>query len=102
MSSDILCFLTAVVLWSAGYLHTGRFVRPRWKQPGKLVFYLGVSALLIYWIGWYSLFFIVGHPLIGLIFHIRVCKKHNIDWRNCQPREKYLDLQEKWAQGNFQ
>ncbi|MEM9671492.1 MAG: hypothetical protein AAF992_02805 [Bacteroidota bacterium] len=101
MVSQATYFLLALVLWVAGYLHTGRFVRPRWKQAGKLLFYLGVSALLIYWIGPYSLIFIIGHPLIGLIFHIRVCNQHGINWRSCQPREKYIALQEKWARGDF-
>jgi len=102
MISQAAYLLLALALWIAGYRHTGRFVRPRWKQAGKLAFYLGVSALLIYWIGPYSLIFIIGHPLIGLIFHLRVCEQHGIDWRNCQPWEKYLALQEKWARGDFQ
>jgi hypothetical protein len=102
MISQAAYFLLTLVLRIAGYRHTGRFVRPRWKQAGKLVFYLGVSAFLIYWFGPCSLIFIIGHPLIVLIFHIRVCKQHGIDWPNCQPREKYLPLQEKWARGDFQ
>lgn len=93
--------LLATTVWILGYLHTGRFVRPRWKIPGKFVFYVGMSALLTYWIGHFSLLFIIGHPLTGLIFHIRVCKKHQINWKTCEPKEKYLALQEKWAKGDF-
>lgn len=39
--------------------------------------------------------------MIGLIFHIRICQKHEIKWWNCEPTDKYLELQEKWAKGDF-
>ncbi|EAY25810.1 hypothetical protein [Microscilla marina] len=93
--------LVAVLLWVLGYLHTGKLVRPRWKQPGKAVFYLTISVALIYWFDHYALFFIILHPLLGLVFHIRVCRRHHINWKTCQPREKYIELQEKWAKGEF-
>jgi hypothetical protein len=94
-------FILAILIWTAGYFHTGKFVRPKWKIPGKFIFYIVVSALLIYWIGHYSLIFIIGHQLLGLIFHLIVCKKHNINWLTCEPKEKYIALQEKWAKGQF-
>ena len=93
--------LISTLLWVLGFLHTGRFVRPKWKIPGKLLFYVGMSTLLAYWIGHFALAFIILHPLIGLVFHIRVCQKHQINWRTCQPRNQYLQLQEKWARGDF-
>ncbi len=91
----------AVFLWVLGYVHTGRFVRPRWKIPGKFLFYTGVSALLTYWWDYYALFFIVGHPALGIFFHSLACRKHGINWLTCEPRAKYIALQEKWAKGDF-
>jgi len=93
--------LLAMTIWLSGYFHTGKFVRPKWKIVGKFIFYVAISSLLSYWFSYFSLVFIIGHPLIGLIFHIRVCQKHQINWKNCQPQEKYLALQEKWAKGEF-
>jgi len=98
---EIIYTAIAILIWFAGYFHTGRFVRPKWKIPGKLIFYVAVSFGLVHWFGHWGLIFIIGHPLIGLIFHMRVCKKHDIDWRSCEPREKHLELQEKWAKGDF-
>jgi hypothetical protein len=91
----------ALVIWILGYFHTGRLVRPRWKIPGKFIFYLGVSAALVFWLEHFSLMFIIGHPTVGLIFHTSVCKKHGINWWTCEPVEKYLSLQDKWAQGDW-
>jgi len=91
----------AVIIWFTGYFHTGRFVRPKWKIPGKFLFYIAVSFGLIWWLGHYSLIFIIGHQLIGLAFHWRICKQNSINWITCEPRERYLELQEKWAKGNF-
>ena len=94
-----LYLLIAIGIWILVYLHTGRFVRPKWKRAGKFIFYVGVSFGLAIWIGHFSLLFIIGHPLLGLFFHIRACKKYSIDWLKCEPREEYLKLQEKWASG---
>lgn len=91
--------LLATLIWTAGYFHTGKFVRPRWKQPGKFLFYVIVSGALVYGFKHYGLLFIVGHPLLGLIFHIKVCRKHQINWKTCEPKAQYLALQEKWARG---
>ncbi len=97
----LLLTLLALCLWVPGYFHTGRFVRPRWKISGKFIFYMSISFALAYWFGYYSLIFILGQPLLGLVFHIKVCKKHQINWLTCEPKEKYLALQEKWAKGDF-
>lgn len=93
--------IIAIIIWGIGYLHTGRFVRPKWKIPGKFLFYIGVSLGLAYWLGHYSLIFIIGHQLIGLAFHWITCKRHDINWITCEPRERYLALQEQWAKGDF-
>jgi len=90
--------LTAL-LWSLGALHTGRFIRPRWKLPGKAVFYLTVSALLSYYAGHISLIFVIGHPTVGLLFHIRACRQNDIDWFTCEPSDRYQALHDAWAAG---
>lgn len=93
--------ILAILIWFIGYFHHGKFVKPRWKIPGKFFFYVGVSFALSYWFLHWSLLFIVLHPLIGFIFHVRVCKKHHINWKTCEPKQKYIELQEKWAKGDF-
>ena len=98
---QIFYIVLAVLTWILGYFHTGKFVRPRWKQYGKFVFYITVSTLLVIYVKHYSLIFIVGHQLLGLIFHIRVCKHHKINWITCEPRSVYLKLHEQWGKGNF-
>jgi len=101
--SDLVYLYLAIliILWLLGYFHTGKFVRPKWKIPGKFVFYVGVSTVLAHFLGHFGLIFIVGHPAIGLIFHTKVCKENNINLLTCEPRQKYLELQEKWAKGDF-
>src|SRR5690606_42116327 len=98
---EIIYLAIATAIWFAGYFHSGRFVRPKWKIPGKFIFYVGVSFALVQWIAHWGLVFIVGHPTIGLYFHIKVCNENNIDWITCVPRDKYLELQEKWSKGDF-
>ena len=93
--------ILSILIWLLGYFHTGKFVRPRWKIPGKFIFYVGVSFALVYWLRHWGLIFIIGHPLIGLIFHLKVCKDNDINWLSCEPKEKYIALQEKWAKGDF-
>lgn len=92
----------ALVIWCVSYrLFGGRFVRPHWKKPGKLVAYLTISLGLLIWVKHYALIFIVGHQLLGGVGHFMICKKHDIDWWTCQPEEKYVALTEKWAKGEF-
>lgn len=98
---EIIYTALAIAIWVAGYFHNGRFVRPKWKIPGKLVFFVGVSYILAHWQEHWALVFIFGHPLLGLFFHIKICREHGINVFTCEPREKYLGLQEKWASGNF-
>jgi hypothetical protein len=94
--------LLAILIWTAGYFHSVKYVLPRWKRTGKFIAYIGISITLLYYFNHYALIFIIGHPLLGIILHIIVCKKHDIDWLTCQPEEKYIALQEEWAKGNFQ
>ena len=99
--NDFTYPLLAIVIWFIGFFHAGKYVRPIWKIPGKFLFYIAISYALSYWYEQWSLIFILGHPLIGLIFHINACKKNGINWINCEPKNKYLELQEKWAKGDF-
>jgi hypothetical protein len=96
-SYQFFYLLLAIVIWIAGYFHTGRLVRPKWKIPGKFIFYITLSVILILWIEHYSLIFIIGHQSIGLIYHTKICYEHKINWWTCEPEEKYLEIQEKWA-----
>jgi hypothetical protein len=98
---QIYYLISTVLIWLLGYFHNGKFVRPKWKIPGKFFFYVGVSFALVYWFKHWALLFIIGHPLIGFLFHLNICSKHSINWRTCEPRDKYLALQEKWAKGDF-
>lgn len=93
--------LVATIIWFIGFFHTGKFVRPRWKIPFKYLFYVFITLLLSNYFGHYAIIFVVLHPLIGLLFHISKCKQHQINWVNCQPTEKYIALQKKWAKGDF-
>jgi hypothetical protein len=101
MNLSYFYLLLALAIWVLGYFHTGKYVRPKWKIPGKLLFYLVLSGLLAHWVGHYALLFVIGHPLVGLLFHIKACKKHHINWKDCTPRDRYLALQEKWARGEW-
>lgn len=99
---QIYYLLAAVVIWCVGFMICGgRFIRPKWKQSGKLIFYLIVTTLLLAWVGHYAIFFIIGHQMIGWATHYAICKKHNINWLTCEPQDKYLALMEKWSRGDF-
>lgn len=87
----------AIVLWIFGYIHTGRHLRPRWKITGRLLFYLGVSVLLTLYLNHFSLMFIVGFPLVGLISHTHICERHGINWWTCQPTDKFNAVQSRWG-----
>lgn len=100
-SVQVFYLLLSILIWILGYFHNGKFVRPKWKIPGKFLFYVGVSVLCVYWFGHWGILFILGHPLIGLLFHLKVCRENEINWLTCEPKDKYLELQEKWAKGDF-
>ncbi len=86
----------ALVLWCAGFVLFGRFIVPRWKVAGKLLFYLALAVLLSYQFDHWSLLWIIGHPLLGIGGHIWWCQRHGINWLSCRPRAKYLQLRP-WA-----
>jgi hypothetical protein len=94
--------LSAAVIWAFSFrFFGGRFVRPKWKQPGKFIAYMTISFVLLTLVGHYALIFIIGHQALGGIGHYMICKKHNINFWTCQPEEKYLEVTEKWAKGDF-
>jgi hypothetical protein len=86
----------ALVIWLTGFALFGRFIVPRWKVGGKLIFYLAVTALLSAWLGNWALIWIVGHPGLGVAGHIWWCRQHGINWITCQPRDRYMELRP-WA-----
>ena len=96
-------YLTAaVVTWLFSYRYFGgRFVRPKWKQTGKLIAYLLITFVLLLLVDHYAIIFIIGHQALGGIAHYLICKKHNINFWTCKPEEKYLEVTERWASGNF-
>ena len=94
--------LLAVIIWLLSYhFFGGRFIRPQWKKAGKFIAYMFISFVLLIFVGRYAIIFILGHQLLGGVGHFIICKKHGIDWRTCQPEEKYIALTEKWAKGDF-
>ncbi len=99
MSTVQFDLAVAVAIWPAGFAVFGRFIAPRWKVFGKLVFYLAVAALLSAWLGHWSLIWIVGHQLLGVAGHIWWCRRNEINWLNCTPRDRYLELRP-WAAGD--
>lgn len=94
--------LLAAIIWISSFrFFGGRFVRPKWKQPGKFIAYITISFVLLTMVGHYALIFIFGHQAMGGFGHYMICRKHNIDFWTCKPEDKYLEVTEKWAKGNF-
>lgn len=94
--------ILAVMIWFVSYhFFGGRFIRPHWKKAGKFFAYIFISFVLLATVGHYALIFIIGHQLLGGVGHFMICKKHDINWRTCQPEDKYIALTEKWAKGDF-
>lgn len=87
----------ALALWLLAFGLFGRFVAPRWKVGGKLVFYIGITAVLSYFLGHWSLVWVFGHPALGIGGHVWWCNKHGIHPITCEPRDRYLELRP-WAQ----
>jgi len=47
-TTHLYFLLLATIIWILGYsLLGGRFIRPKWKQFGKLIAYLIISLLLL-------------------------------------------------------
>lgn len=94
--------LLAAIIWFFSFrFFGGRFVRPKWKQTGKFIAYITISFVLLTLVGHYALIFIIGHQALGGIGHYIICRKHGIDFWTCEPEEKYLEVTEKWAKGDF-
>lgn len=92
----------AALIWGAGFMICGgKHIRPKWKQSGKLISYLIFTTILLIWVGHYAVIFIIGHQMIGWVFYYKICKEHGIDWKTCEPADKYLALMEKWGRGDF-
>jgi uncharacterized membrane protein len=94
--------LLAAVIWLFSFRYFGgRFVRPKWKQAGKFIAYITISFVLLVSVGHYALIFIIAHQALGAVGHYMICRKHDIDFWTCQPENKYLELTDKWAKGDF-
>ena len=65
----------ATGLWATGFFLFGRFIAPRWKVIGKLLFYLLVTALLSWTVGSYAVIWVIGHPLLGVGGQIWWCRR---------------------------
>jgi len=71
---------------------TWRLVWPRWKLPGKTLAYVGIVALLSWWIGPWSLLVGWVHQGLGLGFHLWFCRKHGFTWYAVEDPERYVAL----------
>jgi hypothetical protein len=87
-----ILLLIAALLQLLLYRVFGRFVAPRWKIFPKFGFYFLITWILATSLGWWSLVWIIGHPVLGILAHAFWCRNHGIDWRTCEPREAYLRL----------
>jgi hypothetical protein len=95
-SSLAIQLLIAALLQLLLFRLFGRFVTPRWKIYGKMGFYFLITWVLATSLGWWSLLWIVGHPVLGILAHAFWCRNHGIDWVTCEPRDEYLRLRP-WA-----
>lgn len=92
MSPVLRDVLLALPPFLVGLALTHRLIWPRWKLPGKLVFYTGAIALLSLWIGSWSVALGWAHQLLGLAFHIRFCRRHGFTWYAVEDPERYVEL----------
>lgn len=75
---------------------TWRLVWPPYKRYGKVALSLGIAVALAAQFGWWSLFFVVLHPLAGFAGHVWWCRTHRLSvWR--PDAEAYRRTQEEWA-----
>jgi hypothetical protein len=75
---------------------TWQLIWPTYKRYGKVAVSLVASAVLSWAVGWWSLLFILGHPLAGIAGHIWWCKRHKLPVLRPDP-DAYRRTQEKWA-----
>ena len=96
MRADVVIdLLIAAVIWGSMYMWIGRFTLLQWKQGVRGVVFLAVSALLSYFVGHWSLVFIIGHPLLGLLIHVLWCRSHGLHWVRFDP-EAYRASEREW------
>ncbi len=86
---DVLLALPPLLL---GLALTHRLVWPRWKLPGKVVFYVAAVALLSLWLGSWSVVIGWAHQLTGLLFHVRFCRQHGFTWYAVEDPVRYVQL----------
>jgi hypothetical protein len=78
--------LLAALIWVVSFrFFGGRFVRPKWKQAGKLIAYMTISFVFLTWVGHYAVIIIVGHQALGGLGHYLICKKHGITFGPANP-----------------
>lgn len=75
-----------------GLAITGPLIWPRWKIPGKIVFYLAAIAALSLWVGRWSV--VIGwlHQGLGMALHIRFCARHGFTWYRVEDPSRYRVL----------
>ena len=68
-------------------------VRPTLTRIARWLVYLGITGLFGLLIGrpW-TFVWVVGWPLVGIIFHITWCLRHGINPITAEPRDKYEQL----------
>lgn len=86
-------FITATVL-TIGNIFFGHFntVFPMWRRLRKITILLLAMAALSYFLGHWSLLFVLAALLGGGTYHWWWCKKYGIDPITSEPREKFESL----------
>jgi hypothetical protein len=92
MSPVLSHVLLALPPLLVGLALSHRLIWPRWKLPGKVVFYVLGIALLSLWIGPWSVAIGWLHQLTGIFFHIRFSRRHGFTWYAVEDPERYVAL----------
>ena len=96
MRPDVVTDLAiAAGMWLGPYLLIGRFTWLQWKQGVRAALYFTLAGLLSFFFGHWSLLFILGHPLVGLLIHVAWCRAHGFDWLRFDP-EAYQRSEKEW------
>jgi hypothetical protein len=82
----------AALLQLVLYALFGRFETSRWAALSKVGFYFLITWILATSLGWWSLVWIAGYPLLGVLAHVFWCRNNGIDWLTCEPREEFARL----------
>jgi hypothetical protein len=88
----VLQLTLAAFLQGLLYLLFGRHMASPGRLYGKMAYYMLLTWILASAFGWWSLVWILGHPALDVAAHAFWCRNNGIDWRTCEPREKYLRL----------